>query len=337
MTPRLYRAALAAASVLLATTLAACGGPAPTPTPTPDASTAPTASAGPDASPTPTPEPVPVSNSIDGITVQGALGSVPQVSIPTPFAIDETRTRTISEGKGEGALAEGIVEVNYVGINARTGQTFDSSWEKGEPALMSLQQVVPGFTKGLTGAKPGERRLVVMPGVDGYDSNGGRTEAGIEVGDTLVFVVDMVSVQTAAPSGVAQQPSLPVTVGEADGKPTVTIPTGEQPPSELVIAPLIVGEQRKVGENDIVITHFRSWSWNSGQQIEDNFGDLRTGPIADALDGFKRAVIGQPIGSRVLVIVPPAYGYERASQKPAIAAGDTVVFVIDILYSYPQS
>ena len=328
MTRRLSRAALAAASVLLATTLAACGGPAPTPTPSEPAATA-------SASPTPTTPAVPASTSIDGITVSGPAGSSPEVSIPTPFAIDETRTRTISEGHGPGALADGIVETHYVGINARTGETFDSSWQAGKPQAFLLTQVVPGFAKGLEGAKAGERRLIVMPGSAGYDADGGQPSIGIEVGDSLVFVVDVQAVSVTAVSGTPQQPELPVTVGEADGRPTVTIPTGTQPPTDLVIAPLIVGDQRAVGENDMVMTHFRSWSWNTGRQIEDNFGEVRTGVISEALEGFKRAVVGQPIGSRVLVIVPPAYGYERASQKPPIAAGDTVVFVVDILFASP--
>ncbi|MBK8462642.1 MAG: FKBP-type peptidyl-prolyl cis-trans isomerase [Nigerium sp.] len=331
MTRPLSRVALAAASALLATTLAACGGPAPSPSPTPSEPGA-TAS----ASATPTTPAVPASTSIDGITVTGPAGSVPEVRIPTPFAIDETRTRTIREGHGPGALADGVVETHYVGINGRTGDTFDSSWKAGSPQLFLLTQVVPGFGKGLEGAKAGERRLIVLPGSAGYDADGGQPDAGIEVGDTLVFVVDVVSVSVTAATGTAHQPELPVTVGEADGRPTVTIPTGQQPPTGLVIAPLIVGEQRVVGEHDIVMTHFRSWSWNTGRQIEDNFDAVRSGAIAEAIEGFRKGVVGQPIGSRVLVIVPPAYGYARASQKPPIAAGDTVVFAIDILFSYPQ-
>ncbi len=329
MTRRLSRAALAAASLLLATTLTACGGADPTPTPSEPASTA-------SASPTPTTPAVPVSASIDGITVSGPATSVPEVSVPTPFAIDETRTRTIKDGQGPGAIADGIVETHYVGINARTGATFDSSWTQGSAQPFALSQVVPGFARGLEGAKPGERRLIVMPGSAGYDASGGQPDAGIEVGDTLVFVVDVQAVSVATATGTPRQPALPVTVGEADGRPTVTIPTTEQPPADLVIAPLITGEQRVVGPNDVVMTHFRSWSWNTGRQIEDNFDSVRSGAVAEAIEGFKRGVVGQPVGSRVLVIVPPAYGYERASQKPPIAAGDTVVFVVDILFSSPQ-
>ena len=66
--------------------------------------------------------------------------------------------------------------------------------------------MVPGFSKGLVGQKQGSRVLIAMPGSDGYDSSGGSPQAGIEVGDTLIFVVDLVAVQLAGPEGTAVNP-----------------------------------------------------------------------------------------------------------------------------------
>ena len=45
-----------------------------------------------------------------------------------------------------------------------------------------------------------------MPGKDGYDPMGGNPQAGIEVGDTLIFVVDLVGVQLPGPEGTTVQP-----------------------------------------------------------------------------------------------------------------------------------
>ena len=38
-------------------------------------------------------------------------------------------------------------------------------------------QVVPGFSKGLTGQRQGSRVLIAMPGKDGYDASGGSPQA----------------------------------------------------------------------------------------------------------------------------------------------------------------
>lgn len=105
---------------------------------------------------------------------------------------------------------------------------------QGQQAIFSLDQVVPGFTKGLTGAQAGER-VLMMPGADGYDSSGGNPQASIQVGDSLVFLVDVLAVSTKTAVGTAATPTLPVTVGQdAAGTPTVTIPSGATPPAQLV-------------------------------------------------------------------------------------------------------
>lgn len=335
VTRRFSRLALGASALVLSATLAACGGANPdssTPSPTPSASAA--ESAAPTPTPTPSREPVPVSNSIDAITVAGEPGAAPQVTIPTPFAIDETRTRTLVEGNADAPAAEAdsTIEVDYVGVNARTGETFDSSWERGQPGMFSLEQVVPGFTKGLTGTKAGQRILIVMPGTDGYDSAGGRAPA-IEVGDTLVFVADVRAVSTKDAVGAAETPTLPVTLGEADGKPTITIDTAATPPTELVAAPVIRGAQRPVAAEDYVMVKYRMYSWKTGEMVEDKFDAPVAGQISQTLEAWKQGIVGQPIGSRVVLVAPPSVGYEKASQNPPVEAGDTVVYVVDILFA----
>lgn len=328
------RIALAASAVALSAILAACGGaPAETPSAAPTAAETAAATPSAEATPTPSREPIPVSNSIDGIQVAGEPGSAPTVTIPTPFAIDETRTRTLVEGQADAPAAEAdsIVEVQYVGVNGRTGETFDSSWERGKPSLFELQQMVAGFTKGVTGAKPGQRLLVAMPGTDAYDGQGGKPPK-IEVGDTLFFVVDVLAVSVKDAVGAAENPQLPVTLGEAEGKPTVTIDTASTPPAELVAVPVIKGAQRAVGADDYVLVKYRMYSWKTGELIDDKFAAPVAGQINQTLEGFKQGIVGQPIGSRVVLVVPPKVGYEKPSQNPPVEAGDTVVYVVDILF-----
>ncbi|MBB1500426.1 FKBP-type peptidyl-prolyl cis-trans isomerase [Propioniciclava sp. MC1683] len=328
------RIALAASAVALSAILAACGGaPAETPSAAPTA--AETAAATPSAEPTPTPsrEPVPVSNSIDGIEVVGEPGSAPTLTIPTPFAIDETRTRTLVEGQADGpaAAADSVIEAHYVGFNGRTGEQFGSSWDQGTPAMLALPQMVEGFTIGMTGAKPGQRVLIAMPGSQGYDGVPTRPES-VQDGDTLVFVVDVVAVSVKDAVGAAETPQLPVTLGEAEGKPTVTIDTASTPPAELVAVPVIKGAQRAVGADDYVLVKYRMYSWKTGELIDDKFAAPVAGQINQTLEGFKQGIVGQPIGSRVVLVVPPKVGYEKPSQNPPVEAGDTVVYVVDILF-----
>ena len=324
------------AAACLALTLSACSGtPGETPA-TASPSAAPTASVTP--SETPTPTPVPVSTSIDGIAVDGVVGSVPTLTFEAPFAIDSTQTRVVAEGDAAapGASTDGILEINYVGYNARTGEKFDSSFDRGVPAVMSLQGVVPGFSTGLTGAKPGERRLIVMPGAEGYDVSGGNPQIGVEVGDTLIFVADILAVAVSAPTGADLSPNLPVQLGSDDqGRPTIAIPAGATPPTGLIAEPVIKGVQRAVGANDAIMVNYRAYLWSTGEQIEDHFDAPDGGALSSTIDAWKQGLLGQTIGSRVVIVAPNAY--PTGSTSPAVAAGETVVYVVDILFSSPNA
>lgn len=323
----------AVAGFALTLTLAACGGPAASPSPTP--TDTPSATPSDSASPTPSTTPTPITPSADlgAITVSGEAGAAPTVTVPAPWAIDQTRRKVLTEGNGPAAEADSIVEVNYVGTDGRTGQVFDSSWAKGKQAIFSLDQVVPGFTKGLTGAKPGERVLIGMPGPDGYDPSGGNPQAGIQVGDSLVFLVDVLAVSSKTAVGAAATPKLPVTVGQDGGKPTVSIPAGAAAPTALVAESVIVGAQRPVVASDYVLVHYRSWSWKTGQMIEDVYDTPEAGQLSRLIPAWQKGLVGKPIGSRVIIVAPPAEAYPNGNATPAIEAGDTLVYAVDILFS----
>ena len=155
----------------------------------------------PSASKTPKPKPIKASDNFDKVQVTGGFGETPKVKVDSPWAIDKTRAKVLDPGNGP-VVGEGqSVEVNYYGVNGRTGKKFDESFSTGKPIGFSLAQVVPGFSKGLVGQHQGSRVLIAMPGKDGYDPMGGNPQAGIKVGDTLIFVVDLVGVQLPGPRG----------------------------------------------------------------------------------------------------------------------------------------
>ena len=86
------------------------------------------------------------------------------------------------------------MSVQYTGVLYKNGRQFDSSWERGQAASFSLQQVVPGFTQGIGGThgvppmKVGGRRIIIMPAALGY---GPQAQNGIPANSPLVFVVDL--------------------------------------------------------------------------------------------------------------------------------------------------
>ncbi|MEU9023809.1 FKBP-type peptidyl-prolyl cis-trans isomerase [Actinomadura sp. NPDC048394] len=124
---------------------------------------------------------------------QGA-GKAPKVTLPKADAPSKLQVKTLVQGTGP-ALAKGDdAVVNYQGQIWKGGKVFDSSWKNGQPALFPIGTgaTVPGFDKGLTGAKVGSRVLLILPPDEGYGKKG-NAQAGIKGTDTLVFVVDILA------------------------------------------------------------------------------------------------------------------------------------------------
>ena len=67
----------------------------------------------------------------------------------------------------------------------------------------------------------------------------------------------------------------------------------------------------------------------SGSLLERPIG------VGQLVPGFDKGIVGQPVGSRVLLVLPPAEGYGKQGQAQAgIKGTDTLVFVVDILDAF---
>ena len=334
------------ASLALVGTLAGCGNDetstaTATTTTTQSASSTPaaspsaggSASASPSASATPTKKPTVVKN-LDAVTVTPAtLGKTPTVKAAWPIAIDKTTTKVLTPGKGQTVAKGSTVEVDYYGVNARNGQKFDDSFSRGQSATFSLQQVVPGFTKAIEGQKVGSRVVVMMTAADGYAE--GNPQAGILKGDNLIFVIDILSAPYSRATGTAVAPKagLPTVKNDAKGFPAVTIPKTAAP-SKLVVQPLIKGaSSKKVAATDAVTVNYRAWSWKDDKLLADDYPTgPETGLLSQLAPAWQKGLVNQPVGSRVLIVAPPADAYGAAGNDK-VPANTTAVFVVDVLYA----
>jgi peptidylprolyl isomerase len=131
------------------------------------------------------------SYSYEGVAVTGAEGAEPTITLDADFgAVDELGVADVYAGSGDAVEPGATVTVNYVGVGQMSGEVFDSSWQRGEPATFPLDQVIEGWSQGLVGMQPGGRRVLVIPAEQAYGDAG--AGADIAPGETLVFVVDLI-------------------------------------------------------------------------------------------------------------------------------------------------
>lgn len=137
----------------------------------------------------------------DGVTVEGAtdLTGKPVVSAKNTKPATKLAVKDLVVGKGKAATPTSCVTIQYDGVLFTNGKEFDSSWSRGETAQFPLTGVVPGFTQGIGGTtgvapmKPGGRRIIIVPAALGY---GSQAQGAIPANSTLVFVVDLKSIDS---------------------------------------------------------------------------------------------------------------------------------------------
>ena len=122
----------------------------------------------------------------------------PTIEIPDTDAPAELQLDTLKKGDGATVAPGDTVLVQYTGVKWSDGSVFDSSWENGAPASFQTTGVVDGFRQALEGQTVGSQVLVVIPPALGYGE--GEINDKDLVGETLVFVVDILGTQHAAPT-----------------------------------------------------------------------------------------------------------------------------------------
>jgi peptidylprolyl isomerase len=277
----------------------------------------------------------------DAVTVSGSFGAKPTVTVKFPTAVTATQRTVRIKGTGPMAAMGDTVNVDFTLLNGTTGAELTTTQYSGttSPLPIDDKKFLPGIVKTMACSTVGSRVVGVIPAVDSFGANG-NAELGIKPGEDIVFVVDIVSIAPpvvpplSAPDG-ADQPATAgfpaVTVG-ADGKPTITIPNSA-PPTDLKIALLKKGARAVVKDGDSVVVNYVGVNWNTKKVFDSSFarGETATFATSDVIAGFTAALVGQAVGSRVIVIIPPDKGYGAAGSPPDIGGTDTIVFVVDIL------
>lgn len=277
----------------------------------------------------------------------GQLNQAPKVTIPKVKGTGDLYTKTLIKGTGATFTSETSEAVlgNYVAYDwsGATSKELGTSFGSGSQSIFT-GTLLTGLKNALVGQKMGSRVLAVIPPKDGLGANG--PSQGIGASDTLVFVIDMN--QVFSPTITAKQTStgggpLPTVTAPAAGStagPTIKVNTKATPPKALQVKVLAKGAGPVVKSGQNIVVQYTGLLWRNGQVFDSSWS--RGGQPLDTVIGAGKVVkgwdsglVGQTVGSRVLLVLPPAEGYGSSGQAAAgIKGTDTLVFAVDILLAY---
>jgi FKBP-type peptidyl-prolyl cis-trans isomerase len=278
------------------------------------------------------------------IAVSGAFGTKPTVTIPKINPPATFQVHQLISGHGT-LVAKGDLAVTDLTAYtwAGTASKKVSQLSTGQPEPLTVGSTITGLDKSLEGSRAGSRLLVTIPPKDGFGSSG-NSQLGVTGKDTLVFVVDVLGSyqKTASAHGtdeVVTGTGLPTVGTSSPGTaPPVHIPkTG--PSATLQSQTLIQGTGPVVKKGKLLVAQYEGLIWRTGKVFDSSWTrgvpagfQIGSGQV---IKGWDDSLVGKRIGSRVLLVVPPADGYGKTGSSTAgIKGTDTLVFVVDILGTY---
>lgn len=139
--------------------------------------------------------------------------------------------------------------------------------------------------------------------------------------------------QSADAPVVNRDPDFPLPdITGAYGEDPEMTPVEEAPPSEITLKVLEEGDGAEVGLDDIVTVNYSGFLWDNGEMFDSSFvrGQAATFSLNQVIPGWKYGLAGTRVGDRILLVVPPEFGYGDVEQGN-IPANSTLVFVVDIV------
>jgi peptidylprolyl isomerase len=282
------------------------------------------------------------SASLSSVTIKA--GKTPTLHLPkTPFKVTKTAVKVVKPGTGATVKKGQNVSVNYVLVDGRDGKQAGTTFGA-QPQTFPADpaQVIPGIAKGIIDQKVGSRVLVGISPTDGFKSQNGNQQLGIQANDSLVLMMDIRKADTPLPhaEGTAVPPKagLPVAkVNAAGDSATFTLPKTAVP-TKLIVQPLIKGKGAVVKKGQTLWAKYTGVIWKTGKVFDSTSQHPGKAPtsfpigVGQVIPAWDSGLVGQRVGSRILLVVPPKYGYgSKGTSDGTIKGTDTLVFVVDIV------
>lgn len=254
----------------------------------------------------------------------------------TAFAVERS-----GGGSGPVVTDDGVAVLTVTLVDAAGEVIVEnepvSPGQDGKPSPIRVAALQPGIIDLTRCATTGETVSAAVTNTQLFGEEY-VAQTGLPADDEQHLTVTVNKVYHSAASGrIAPQLSgIPAVVNSPGGGVGVTMPK-EAAPTELRKALTIEGFGAPIADGDLVVTHLSTFTWSDGTAHYSSWDEPGAVPYvaATALDNFYGAaaqLVGVPIGSQVVVVVPATQIQQQPGPfGPMFGNGDAVVFVFDVL------
>ncbi|HEX7738703.1 MAG TPA: FKBP-type peptidyl-prolyl cis-trans isomerase [Marmoricola sp.] len=261
----------------------------------------------------------------ESVKTSGDIGQ-PAATFDKPLKATGLERTIVKVGSGEKTEKGQNVNV-AISVYLGTGKELGKAQTGTLPVGVSSSSLPKAFAAGAACLPVGSRAVVTDTAKDVYGSSlTGNSQ--IKATDSLVIVTDVVSVDKPLVPSKWTKDVPKVSIGKG-GKPKVTL-TSKTPSKNLELKVLKQGTGATVKSGDSVTLDYQGTSWDTGKIFDQSYGrSPATFTTDQVVKGFGAALVGQKVGTQLIVTMPPedAYGAKGSGQQ---LSGQTLVFYIDI-------
>ena len=275
---------------------------------------------------------------LSSVEIAGEPGVDPEVTWDGELEADEIETEVITEGDGDDIETGDQVFAHIWIGNGFTQEKAFSTYDATEPQLLTVDeaQLSPMFLSGLEGQQVGSRVAIAASAETAFGEAGNPT---IKIGnkDTVLTIVDVISAIEDGPEGEDQKAAswVPELQGEEDAPTGFDFAGAAEPTDTLRSAVLVQGDGPAVEKGQTMAVDYLGQVYDGKQSFDESYSAMPTSfpiGVGNVVEGWDQALVGQTVGSRVVVAIPPDLGYGKEGNPQAgIKGTDTLYFVVDIL------
>lgn len=262
----------------------------------------------------------------NSVKVDGDFGGSASITLNSALTVDKLQRTVVTKGDGVVPTTGQSVEAIVTIFNGTKGDRVDAV---STSLTVNDSTLADPVRAGVDCLAVGSRSVSVFPGTDLYTEDM-LNSVGLNATDPLVLVIDVVSLNVD-PEVSDWSTGLPTVSFDGD-QPTIDLSTATKPDG-IAVEVLKEGSGATVTASDTVQVNYYGVNWADGTSFDGNFGEdpaelTLTGVIA----GFRVGLIGQKVGSQILVSIPAKYAYgEGTASESNQLAGQDLLFLIDIV------